>query len=73
MRSELEQPIKGIKAFPAILSQKRKPITETSSLLLTVTGAREPIHAHPGLTIRRDRRFIEKILEGAVTMNFARK
>lgn len=40
---------------------------------MTVTGAREPIHAHPGLTIRRDRRFIEKILEGAVTMNFARK
>lgn len=56
-----------------INSQKRKPITETSSLLLTVTEAREPIHTHPGLTIRRDRRFIEEILEGAVTMNFARK
>lgn len=40
---------------------------------MTVTEAREPIHTHPGLTIRRDRRFIEEILEGAVTMNFARK
>lgn len=40
---------------------------------MTVTEAREPIHAHPGLTIRRDHRFIEEILEVAVTMNFARK
>ncbi|KAF3824484.1 hypothetical protein GH733_008769 [Mirounga leonina] len=42
-------------------------------IFLGVTEAREPIHAHPGLTIRRDRRFIEEILEGAVTMKFARK
>ena len=40
---------------------------------MTVSEAREPIHAHPGLTIRRDHRFIEEILEVAVTMNFARK
>ena len=40
---------------------------------MTVTEAREPIHTHSELTIRRDHRFIEEILEGAVTMNFARK
>lgn len=73
MRSQLEQPIKGIKAFPAILTVKRENQSETSGLLLTVTEAREPIHVHPRLTIRRDHRFIEEILEGAVTMNFARK